>query len=509
MRFSLLSLFRRQGAPMSTKRLAAFALLGGGAFVLSPVLFGSGGPESATFKPFALFSDPRYTPLEVGALMAVLLVAVAGLLYAFFLARQVLAADTGTPKMQEVAAAVREGSNAYLAAQFKRIGPLIIVLTFLLFFTYTGSESAFRWGRSGAFLVGALFSWTVGFVGMRLATAGQPPGRRGRAVELRRGDAARLPDRDGHRHADGRPRPPRRHDHLPDLQREGLRGPPRLRLRRHAPRALHARRRRHLHEGGGRRRRPRRQDREGHPRGRPAQRGDDRRQRGRQRRRLRRHGGRHLRELRGDDRRRDDPRHGDLRPQGRHLPAPRPRHRRPRLDHLDLHGQGRTERHVGHGADERPPRLLDRLAHQHRRLLRARLLVPALRRGVPRRQPDGAGGLPWRRPERPLAAPELGIPRPRPEAGHDLPHRRLPRDRAEQGDVLLHAHGPRAGEGARPRLPDGPRDEHHPGHRGRLRVDGHGDRRHRGRHRPLGPLLRRDAARSSSPTASRWPASAC
>ena len=131
--------------------------------------------------------------------MAVLAVAVAGLLYAFYLARQVLAVDTGTPKMQEMAAAVREGSNAYLAAQFKRIGPLIIVLTVLLFFTYTGSESAFRWGRSGAFLVGAIFSWTVGFVGHAPGHGRQPPRRRRRAVELRRGDAARLSDRDDHR----------------------------------------------------------------------------------------------------------------------------------------------------------------------------------------------------------------------------------------------------------------------------------------------------------------------
>ena len=444
MRSTFLSFFRRQGAPMSTKRLAAFALLGGGAFYLSPILFGSSGTESAPFKPFALFSDPRYTPLEIGALMAVLAVAVLGLLYAWYLARQVLRADTGTPKMQEVAAAVREGSEAYLAAQFKKIGPLIIILTILLFFTYTGSRVGLPLGargrvpRRGALLLDGRLRRDAPRHGR------QPPGRRGRAVELRRGDAARLPDGHRHRHADRRPRPPRRHDHLPDLQREGLRGAPRLRLRRHAPGALHARRRRHLHEGGRRRRRPRRQDREGHSRGRPAQRRDDRRQRRRQRRRLRRHGGRHLRELRGDDRRRDDPRHGHVRPQGRHLPAPRPRHRRPRLDHLDLHGQGGPERHVGHGPDERPPRLLDRLAHQHRRLLRPRLLLPALRRGVPRREPDGGGGLPRRRPERPLAAPELGLPGPRPAARHDLPHRRLPRDRAEQGDVLLHAHGARA-----------------------------------------------------------------
>ena len=37
--------------------------------------------------------------------------------------------------MQEIAAAVREGANAYLAAQFRKIGPLIIVITIALFFT--------------------------------------------------------------------------------------------------------------------------------------------------------------------------------------------------------------------------------------------------------------------------------------------------------------------------------------------------------------------------------------
>jgi len=31
---------------------------------------------------------------------------------------------------------------------------------------------AFKFGRAGAFVVGAVFSWLVGFVGMRLATTG-------------------------------------------------------------------------------------------------------------------------------------------------------------------------------------------------------------------------------------------------------------------------------------------------------------------------------------------------
>jgi K(+)-stimulated pyrophosphate-energized sodium pump len=124
------------------------------------------------FVPFSVFSDPKYTPMEIWSLMAVLGVAVAGLLYALLLARQVSRADRGTSKMQEIAAAVREGANAYLGAQFRRIGPLIVIITLVLLATYSGSMEAFRWGRSVAFLVGALFSWTVGFVGMRLATTG-------------------------------------------------------------------------------------------------------------------------------------------------------------------------------------------------------------------------------------------------------------------------------------------------------------------------------------------------
>lgn len=128
--------------------------------------------EAKRFVPFSLFSDPKYSSLEVTCLMSVLAIAIAGLLYAVLLVKQVTRADCGTTRMQEIAAAVREGANAYLAAQFKRIGPLIIIITILLFITYPGSENAFRWGRACAFLVGALFSWSVGFVGMRLATTG-------------------------------------------------------------------------------------------------------------------------------------------------------------------------------------------------------------------------------------------------------------------------------------------------------------------------------------------------
>ena len=70
-----------------------------------------------------------------------LLIAVAGLIYAGMLVKQVKAADQGTARMQEIAPAVREGANAYLGAQFRKIGPLIIVITIALFLTkYSASR---------------------------------------------------------------------------------------------------------------------------------------------------------------------------------------------------------------------------------------------------------------------------------------------------------------------------------------------------------------------------------
>ena len=127
--------------------------------------------QHGTVQWFEPFTSDKFDTMERTGLIVVLVIALIGLAYALMLAKQVLAADTGTKKMQEIAAAVREGADAYMGAQFRKIGPLIIVITVLLYFTKYEAP-AFAFGRAVAFLVGALFSWTVGFVGMRLATAG-------------------------------------------------------------------------------------------------------------------------------------------------------------------------------------------------------------------------------------------------------------------------------------------------------------------------------------------------
>src|SRR5262249_7084075 len=101
-------------------------------------------------------------------------VALAGLAYALMLVGQVKNAAQGTPRMQEIARAVREGADAYLMRQFRVVGILIILLTGLLYWAASVSNAPpeIAWGRAIAFLVGSTFSATVGFVGMRLATIG-------------------------------------------------------------------------------------------------------------------------------------------------------------------------------------------------------------------------------------------------------------------------------------------------------------------------------------------------
>ena len=109
-----------------------------------------------------------------GNLTWVIVVAVVALLalgVAAVLVREVLAASQGTARMQEISRAVQEGAAAYLRRQFRTIGVFVVLIFFILLLLPAASEGV-RWGRSVAFLFGALFSATTGFVGMSLAVRG-------------------------------------------------------------------------------------------------------------------------------------------------------------------------------------------------------------------------------------------------------------------------------------------------------------------------------------------------
>jgi K(+)-stimulated pyrophosphate-energized sodium pump len=117
---------------------------------------------------------------------AVLATAVAALLYAYALSRQILAYDKGTVAMQQIWGDIKAGANAYLSTQLRTISVLIVVLTVAMFFSvylvHPSPEAKLMFGdnatmtigiaRALAFLAGSIFSATVGYMGMNMAVEG-------------------------------------------------------------------------------------------------------------------------------------------------------------------------------------------------------------------------------------------------------------------------------------------------------------------------------------------------
>src|SRR4051794_14979589 len=101
--------------------------------------------------------------------VVVAIVAVIALAIGFVLRRQVLAADEGTQGMRDIGRAVQEGASAFLTRQFKTLAPFIVVV-FLVLFALPAASTGELIGRSVAFVVGALFSMSIGGLGMNLAT---------------------------------------------------------------------------------------------------------------------------------------------------------------------------------------------------------------------------------------------------------------------------------------------------------------------------------------------------
>src|SRR5918993_4897279 len=136
-----------------------------------PVLAAEGG-----FQQFTL-GGAEYSLLLFSALTALIAIGVG-----FVLMRGVLAADKGTPAMQEIAGAIQEGAGTYLRRQFKTIAVILVPLAAIVFFTSVrvlrpdGTEalSFVESGmyRTGAFVLGCLMSGLTGFIGMGLAVRG-------------------------------------------------------------------------------------------------------------------------------------------------------------------------------------------------------------------------------------------------------------------------------------------------------------------------------------------------
>src|SRR3954453_12785927 len=103
----------------------------------------------------------------------VLVIALGALAMAYMFRQEVLAAGEGTDNMKNIAHAVQEGANAYLARQFRTLA-VFAVLAFLLLLALPADDVTVRIFRSVFFLVGAGFSATVGYLGMNPAVRSNP-----------------------------------------------------------------------------------------------------------------------------------------------------------------------------------------------------------------------------------------------------------------------------------------------------------------------------------------------
>lgn len=96
--------------------------------------------------------------------------AVIALLFAAVQAKKVLAFSEGTPKMQKLAQAIRQGANAYLKRQYNTVAKIFVVV-FVVLLVLVALGMLDNWFIPFAFLTGGIYSGLAGFVGMKIATS--------------------------------------------------------------------------------------------------------------------------------------------------------------------------------------------------------------------------------------------------------------------------------------------------------------------------------------------------
>ncbi|OHA26719.1 MAG: sodium-translocating pyrophosphatase [Candidatus Taylorbacteria bacterium RIFCSPHIGHO2_02_FULL_46_13] len=99
----------------------------------------------------------------------------AAIAYGLVLAKSIIRKNPGDARMQEIAAAIREGAKAYLNRQYKTIGAIAAILFVILWATLTIQTAL-------GFLVGAVFSGLAGYIGMNVSVR----------ANVRTAEAARL-----------------------------------------------------------------------------------------------------------------------------------------------------------------------------------------------------------------------------------------------------------------------------------------------------------------------------
>src|SRR5437588_12230756 len=105
---------------------------------------------------------PASEATSMTALWVIVLCGALSIVYAIWATSSVLKSDAGNPRMQEIAAAVAEGAQAYLKRQYMTIA-IVGVVIFALLAYFLGMLVAI------GFLVGAVLSGAAGFIGMNVS----------------------------------------------------------------------------------------------------------------------------------------------------------------------------------------------------------------------------------------------------------------------------------------------------------------------------------------------------
>lgn len=125
-----------------------------------------------------IFGRPRLTIQDNMNNYAIYLVpglGILGLIVMAFKSAWVSKQDAGDKNMQELAGYIADGAMAFLKAEWKVLSIFVVITALLLAYSGTvtevnGKEIHSSWVISIAFVIGAVFSATAGYIGMKIAT---------------------------------------------------------------------------------------------------------------------------------------------------------------------------------------------------------------------------------------------------------------------------------------------------------------------------------------------------
>ena len=103
--------------------------------------------------------------MEEGILIFATICGVAGVLYGILTSVWVIKQDKGTPRMQEIAAAIQEGAGAFLSREYRTAALVGVVLLVLV-------GVFLHWLAAAGFFLGFVGSATAGYIGMMITVRG-------------------------------------------------------------------------------------------------------------------------------------------------------------------------------------------------------------------------------------------------------------------------------------------------------------------------------------------------